>query len=78
MNAERRPEVPDDAGMDSRKLDLELTRNELAETLDLLFAKFNLRLMVQDRPVLFGALGLAGIASVVLGVLAILRKRGRG
>lgn len=76
---DERPELPANAGMNSRELDLELTRDELAKTLDDLFAKFNLRLIITSRPVIFGAVFLVGaVASVIAVVTSVRRGRSRG
>lgn len=42
-----RPQLPDGAGLNSLQLDVEQTREHLAETLDLLFQKFDVRTAVR-------------------------------
>jgi hypothetical protein len=74
--SEPRPPLPHGAGVNSIQLDLAATRDELAGTLDDLFAKFNLRLIATSRPVVFAGLVVATTAAAVL-VIAT-RRRGRG
>ncbi|MFP3467276.1 hypothetical protein [Leifsonia sp. SIMBA_070] len=72
-----RPPLPPGAGINQMKLDLEVTRDELASTLDDLFATFNLRVQIRSHPALFAGvfLGLAGAAAGIATLL--LRRRGR-
>jgi hypothetical protein len=72
-----RPPLPKGAGINSLKLDLEVTRDELASTLDDLFATFNIRVQIRSHPVFFtGAfLALTGAAAGI--VVLLTRKRGR-
>jgi hypothetical protein len=74
-----RPELPPDAGISSRRLDLETTRAELALTLDQLFAKFNLRLLLRSSPVIAGLIFIAtagAATAVVVGLLRMRQRRG--
>lgn len=71
-----RPPLPKDAGMNTIKLDLEVTRNELASTLDDLFATFNPRIQLRSHPVAAGAV-LLSIAAAAAGVVALLVRKGR-
>lgn len=73
--AAARPPLPPNAGIHAIQLELETTREELAHSLDDLFAAFNLRLLVRSRPAVFGALVLAGGA--FLGARVLARRRGR-
>ncbi|MGH1526865.1 hypothetical protein ACRAWC_24095 [Leifsonia sp. L25] len=72
-----RPPLPKGAGINSLKLDLEVTREELASTLDDLFATFNIRVQIRSHPAFFTGLflvvaaGAAGIATLLV------RRRGR-
>jgi hypothetical protein len=70
-----RARLPEDAGMNSLQLDLELTRDELAHTLDDLFAKFNLRLIISSRPVVFAGSFVFGLAACAVFVSSRLRRR---
>lgn len=69
-----RPPLPDGAGMNTIRLDLEVTRDELASTLDDLFAWFNLRLQVRSHPAFFAGLALA-VAGGVAGIVALVVRR---
>ena len=51
-----RPPLPPDAGVHSLQLDIDQTRDELAATLDDLFATFNPAVQIRSHPVLFTAL----------------------
>jgi hypothetical protein len=73
---EERPSVPKGSGIHTIQLDLETTRDELAHTLDDLFAKFNLRLIATSRPVLFGALVVVTTAAAGFAISARRRERG--
>lgn len=73
---EPRPPLPPGAGINSIQLDLAATRDELAGTLDDLFAKFNLRLIATSRPVVFAGLVVVSTAAAALVIAA--RRRGRG
>ena len=72
-----RPPLPKGAGINSLKLDLEVTRDELASTLDDLFATFNIRVQIRSHPVFFVGLfvALTGAAAGIATLL--LRRRGR-
>lgn len=72
-----RPPLPKGAGINSLKLDLEVTREELATTLDDLFATFNVRVQIRSHPVFFTGffLALTGAAAGIATLL--LRRRGR-
>lgn len=72
-----RPPLPKGAGMNTIQLDLELTRSELAGTLDDIFATFNPRIQIRSHPVAAGAVLLAA-ATIAAGVATLLiRKRRR-
>ena len=71
-----RPPLPKGAGMNTIKLDLEVTRDELASTLDDLFAWFNPRLQIKSHPVFFAGVFLA-VAGTAAGVVALLTRRSR-
>ena len=72
-----RPPVPEGAGINTLKLDLEVTRDELASTLDDLFATFNLRVQIRSHPTFFVGLFLA-LAGTAAGIATLLvRRRGR-
>jgi hypothetical protein len=72
-----RPPVPKGAGINTLKLDLEVTRDELASTLDDLFATFNLRVQIRSHPAFFAGLFLAVMGGAA-GIAALLvRRRGR-
>jgi hypothetical protein len=63
--------------MNTIKLDLERTRDELASTLDDLFATFNIRVQIRSHPAFFSALFL-GVAGAAAGIVVLLtRKRSR-
>jgi hypothetical protein len=72
-----RPKLPADAGINSRVLDLELTREELALSLDELFAKFNLRLIITSRPAIFAGIFLIGTVASSIAVVSSVRRRDR-
>lgn len=72
-----RPPLPKGAGMNTIKLDLEVTRSELASTLDDLFATFNPRVQIRSHPIAAGGV-LLGIAAAAAGVVTLfVRKRRR-
>lgn len=72
-----RPPLPKGAGINSLKLDLEVTRDELASTLDDLFATFNIRVQIRSHPVFFTGLFLA-LTGAAAGIATLLvRRRGR-
>lgn len=73
-----RPPLPPDAGVHSRQLDIEQTRDELARTLDDIFATFNVGVQVRSHPVLFGTLFLAAAAAATAAVVTLRRGRTRG
>ena len=72
-----RPPLPKGSGINSLKLDLEVTRDELASTLDDLFATFNIRVQIRSHPLVFAGvfLTLAGAAAGIATLLV--RRRGR-
>jgi hypothetical protein len=72
-----RPPLPPGAGINSIKLDIEVTRDELASTLDDLFATFNPRVQIRSHPVFFAGFFLA-VAGAAAGIAVLLtRRRGR-
>jgi hypothetical protein len=72
-----RPPIPAGAGINTLKLDIEVTRDELAGTLDDLFATFNPRVQIRSHPTFFVGLFLA-IAGGAAGIAVLLtRRRGR-
>ena len=75
----RRPPLAPGAGVNTIKLDVERTRDELAATLDDLFATFNLRVQIRSHPGYFAGvfLGIAGVAAGIVTLLARKRARGR-
>lgn len=75
--ADRAP-LPKDAGIHVLQLDLEQTRDELASTLDDLFATFNLRVQIRSHPVMFAGLFLGALGAAVGAVLLLSRGRSRG
>ncbi|WP_223693182.1 hypothetical protein [Leifsonia poae] len=64
-----RAALPRDAGIHSRQLDLQQTREEVAVTLDDLFATFNPGVQIRSHPVLFAGLFLAAVGAVVAAVV---------
>lgn len=72
-----RPPVPKGAGINTLKLDLEVTRDELASTLDDLFATFNLRVQIRSHPAFFAGLFLAVVGGAAGIATLLLRRRGR-
>ena len=77
---DRRPErapLPDGAGIPTIKLDLEQTRDELASTLDDLFATFNPGVQIRSHPVLFVGLFLGAVAAAAGAVAMLTRGRSR-
>lgn len=72
-----RPPVPKGAGINTLKLDLEVTRDELASTLDDLFATFNLRVQIRSHPAFFAGLFLAVLGGAAGIATLLLRRRGR-
>ncbi|WP_285114705.1 hypothetical protein [Leifsonia sp. fls2-241-R2A-40a] len=72
-----RPPLPKGAGINQLKLDLEVTRDELASTLDDLFATFNIRVQIRSHPAFFTGVFLV-LAGAAAGITALLvRRRGR-
>lgn len=72
-----RPPLPKGAGMNTIRLDLEITRSELAHTLDDIFATFNPRIQIRSHPIAAGGV-LLGVAAAAAGIAALLiRKRRR-
>ncbi|MEY9952053.1 DUF3618 domain-containing protein [Leifsonia sp. EB34] len=51
-----------DKGMNTLKLELEETRDQLASTLDDLFATFNVRVQIRSHPVVAASVFLAMLA----------------
>lgn len=75
--ATTRPPLPKGAGMNTIQLDLEVTRSELAHTLDDIFATFNPRIQLRSHPIAAGG-ALLALAAAAAGVAALLiRKRRR-
>ncbi|NEN05502.1 DUF3618 domain-containing protein [Diaminobutyricibacter tongyongensis] len=72
-----RPPLPPDAGVHSLQLDIDQTRDELAATLDDLFATFNPAVQIRSHPVLFASLFLAAVAAATGAVLTFRRGRAR-
>lgn len=72
-----RPPLPPDAGVNSLQLDIVQTRDELAATLDDLFATFNPAVQIRSHPVLFASLFLAATAAAAGAVLRLRRGRTR-
>lgn len=72
-----RPPVPKGAGINTLKLDLEVTRDELARTLDDLFATFNLRVQIRSHPAFFAGLFLAVVGGAAGIATLLVRRRGR-
>lgn len=72
-----RPPLPPNAGVHSLQLDIEQTRDELAATLDDLFATFNPGVQIRSHPVLFASLFLAATAAATGAVLTLRRGRAR-
>ena len=69
---------PKDAGINVIKLDVEQTRDELADTLDDLFATFNLGVQIRSHPVFFAGLFLAVVGAAAGAVALLTRGRSRG
>jgi hypothetical protein len=74
---ERAP-LAKDAGINVLKLDVEQTRDELADILDDLFATFNLGVQVRSHPVFFAGLFLAVVGAAAGAVALLTRGRSRG
>ncbi|MGO4534982.1 hypothetical protein [Leifsonia sp. 2MCAF36] len=72
-----RPPLPKGSGINSLKLDLEVTREELASTLDDLFATFNIRVQIRSHPVFFTGLFLTLTGAAAAITTMLLRRRGR-
>ena len=72
-----RPPLPKGAGINTLKLDLEVTRDELASTLDDLFATFNLRVQIRSHPAFFAGLFLAVLGGAAGIATLLVRRRGR-
>lgn len=73
-----RPPLPQGAGIPTIKLDLEQTRDELASTLDDLFATFNPGVQIRSHPVLFAGLFLGAVAAAAGAVALLTRGGSRG
>jgi hypothetical protein len=71
-----RPPLPKGSGINSLKLDLEVTREELASTLDDLFATFNIRVQIRSHPAFFAGAFLA-LAGAATGIVVLLTRRSR-
>lgn len=77
-DANRRPPLAPGAGINVIKLDIERTRDELAATLDDLFATFNLRVQIRSNPGVFTGVFLL-IAAAAAGLVVLrTRKSSRG
>jgi hypothetical protein len=74
----QRAPLAKDAGVNVLKLDLEQTRDELADTLDDLFATFNLGVQIRSHPVFFAGLFLAVVGAAAGAVVLLTRGRSRG
>lgn len=72
-----RPPLPPDAGVHTRQLDIEQTRDELAATLDDLFATFNPAVQIRSHPVLFAGIFLGATVAATAAVLRLRRGRAR-
>ncbi|MDR6972405.1 hypothetical protein [Leifsonia shinshuensis] len=72
-----RPPLPPGAGINQMKLDLEVTRDELASTLDDLFATFNIRVQIRSHPVVFVGVFLTMVGAAAGIATLLLRRRGR-
>ena len=72
-----RPPLPPGAGVHSLQLDIAQTRDELAATLDDLFATFNPAVQLRSHPVLFASLFLAAVAAATGAVVTLRRGRAR-
>ena len=72
-----RPPLPRGAGINMLKLDLEVTRDELAATLDDLFATFNVRVQIRSHPAFFTGVFLVLTGAAAGAVALLLRRRGR-
>ncbi len=72
-----RPGLSPDAGVHSLQLDIDQTRDELAATLDDLFATFNPAVQIRSHPVLYASLFLAAIAAATAAILNLRRGRNR-
>jgi hypothetical protein len=72
-----RPPLPKGAGMNQLKLDLEVTRDELATTLDDLFATFNIRVQIRSHPVFFTGLFLVVAGAAAGAAVLLTQRRGR-
>ncbi len=79
MSAPERPPLPRGAGINTIRLEVERTREELADTLDDIFATFNPRVQLRSHPLLAGGLLLVAAAAAggIAAVLAGRRRRGR-
>ena len=73
-----RPPLPPGAGINTIKLDIEVTRDELASTLDDLFATFNPGVQIRSHPVLAVGLFLGTLAATAGAVVLLVRGRSRG
>ena len=72
-----RPPLPPNAGVHTRQLDIEQTRDELAATLDDIFTTFNPAVQIRSHPVLFAGLFLGAAAAATAAVLSLRRGRAR-
>lgn len=71
---DRRPPLAPGAGVNTIKLDIERTRDELASTLDDLFATFNVRVQIRSHPGLFAGVFVV-IAGAAAGIVALAERR---
>ncbi len=72
-----RPALPPGAGVHSLQLDIVQTRDELAATLDDLFATFNPAVQIRSHPVLYASIFLAATAAATAAILTLRRGRAR-
>lgn len=74
-SAADRPPLPPGAGLNSLQLDVEQTREHLAETLDLLFRKFDVRTAARAHvPTTLVVLG--GVAAAIAAIIVWRNRTG--
>jgi hypothetical protein len=71
-----RPPLQKGAGMNTIRLDIEVTRDEVATTLDDIFATFDPRVRIRSHPVVAAGV-LLGVTAAAAGVAVLLFRRGR-